>query len=117
MAEYSKLDPYQIQRITFDEESSAVKVKMIPIEMSMELSADDGDSILSLKQMQVIEALAGQVIDTSKASRMNVVSASPVACSMVINSQEISLGNLSGIHDVCSPAIKVAVACIVVLQS
>ncbi len=114
---HSKLDPYQIQRMTFDEESNSVKVTMLPVEMAMELSADDGDSVLSIPKMQVIEADADQIIDTSKAKKMNIIAGSAVACSMVINSQEISLGSLSGIHDVCSPAIKVAAACIVVLQS
>lgn len=45
--ERSRLDPTQIAQMTYDEVSRATKVKLQDTEMNMELSADDGDSVLS----------------------------------------------------------------------
>jgi hypothetical protein len=41
----SKIDPIHIQQYVFDEETESLKVKLIPIEMSIELDANDGDSV------------------------------------------------------------------------
>lgn len=113
----SKADPNQIVQITFDEELEAVRVHVLPTEMQMELSAEDGDSIQTQKQMQVIVASAGQVIDSSKASRMCLSAESVV--SMVVGELEVSLGTLTPgqVKEICSPAIKIATACTVILQS
>jgi hypothetical protein len=113
----SKMDPSQISQITFDEQLEATRVYMLPTEMEMELNADDGDSILTQKQMQVIQAEAGQLIDTSKASRMSITSESEVL--MCIDELEISLGTLTPgqVKEICTPAIKLAVACTLILQS
>lgn len=41
----SKLDPTHIAQLTYDENSEAMKVKMTDSEMSIELDANDGDSV------------------------------------------------------------------------
>ena len=42
------LDPRHIQQAVYDIESNSNRVKVVDLEMQMELSADDGDSVLSL---------------------------------------------------------------------
>lgn len=43
----SKADPSHITQMTFDEEAWAVRTRLVDTEINMELSADDGDSVLS----------------------------------------------------------------------
>lgn len=119
----SKMDVNHIQQITFDEDAEAVRVLMLPTDMSIELSAEDGDSVQTQKQMQVLEVLANQIIDTSKASKICILSEdlsveSVSAIALVLN-KEIHLMELvpGHIEAICVPAIKLSVNCIVILQS
>ena len=41
----SKIDPVHIQQYVYDDETESLKVKLIPMEMSIELDANDGDSV------------------------------------------------------------------------
>lgn len=113
----SKLDPNQIIQTTFDEQLEAQRVSVLPMEMSIELDAQDGDSVLVLKDMQVIQAMAGQLIDSSKASRMSVT----ISCNvnMIVGEVSVSLGSLAAgqVKEICSPQIQVDQNCTVILQS
>jgi hypothetical protein len=118
MSTYSKADPIQIARMTFDEEAEATRVVMVPTEMSMELSAEDGDSILAHPVMQVLEVEAGQIVDTSKARRvMSVVD--EVVITAVILSTEVPMYMLNSMlpSEICVPAIKCSKATTLILQS
>ena len=63
----TKLDPIQIQRASFDEDASAVRVSLAPTQIAVQLDHADGDSVYSHKKMQIIDYKAGQLLDTSLA--------------------------------------------------
>lgn len=113
----SKLDPSQIQQHVYDETNEALKVSLTPIEMAIELDANDGDSVLVIPKMQVIDADADQIIDTSMAKRMSV--SADCTLSLIIEDIEILAGTISAgeVREICIPQIKLSQACKVVLQS
>lgn len=43
----TKMDPVHIQQCVFDEDTESNKVKLVGTEIEIELSADDGDSVIS----------------------------------------------------------------------
>ncbi len=112
----TKMDPIQIQRASFDEAQSAVRVAMAPTEMAVELSHEDGDSVYSYKEMKVIECKAGQVIDTSLVQ--TICSTSIVAIKAVVLGEELNMGSLAILtpKEICVPAIKVMQACKLILR-
>ena len=55
MKEISKADPIQIARRVFDEESDSNRVKLVETEMAIELSAEDGDSVLAVHTSLVLQ--------------------------------------------------------------
>jgi len=65
----SKRDPNHIIQHEHDELSGAKKVKLIDTEMSIELDADDGDSVRCQSRCESIVMVPGQEIDISKYSR------------------------------------------------
>ena len=111
------MDPIHIAQSVYDADLEAQRVYMLPTELEMELNADDGDSVLALRQMQVVDAQADVLIDSSKATRMTVTETCEVK--MAVADVEISLGSLNPgqILEICSPQIKVSVSCKVILQS
>lgn len=113
---HSKLDPYQIQRMTFDEDSNSVKVTMLPMEMAVELSAEDGDSVLAVPKMQVLEVQAGDIINTSAAKK--IASHPEAGITAIIGAAEVSLGAapISGLS-ICVPSVKASIDCTIILQS
>lgn len=66
MSERSKLDQTHIAQMTFDEDSRSMKVKITDTEMSMELNADDGDSVLSKPVKLVASAMECKAEDNGK---------------------------------------------------
>lgn len=101
----SKMDPGQITQSAYDEQMEAHRVYMLPTEMEFDTH-----------NMQVHDAKAGDIIDTSEAMRINIIAVEPVEIKMIILEQEISLGNISGIKEICSPAIKAMADCLIVVQ-
>ena len=61
----SKLDPNQISQCEHDDDTGAKKVKIIGTEMSIELDAEDGDSVLSLPQ-QISSNVFDEEIDAKR---------------------------------------------------
>lgn len=61
----SKLDPTHITQMTYDENSEAVKVKIQDAEMSIELSANDGDSVTSHPVKLVASAMGCDITDNN----------------------------------------------------
>jgi hypothetical protein len=113
----SKLDSTQIFQHVYNEEKEAFSVDMLPTEMSIELNADDGDSVIARREMEVLDVSADEIIATSKHSRMSVTVETEIK--MVVSGIEISLGILAPgqVKEICSPEIIVILACKVVLQS
>jgi hypothetical protein len=60
-----------LQRV-FDSTSSALKITST--DMAIELSANDGDSVLTQRQTIQVAVTAGQIIDVSKYSRITYLS-------------------------------------------
>lgn len=59
----SKLDPVQIQQLTYDEESNAIKVKLQGTTIELELNAQDGDSVTAHPAKLIASALGCEVSD------------------------------------------------------
>lgn len=112
----SKMDPSQITQTAYDEAAEAHRVLMVPTEMSMELSADDGDSVHAIPKMQVIQVQAGQVVDSSQAK---VVTCVPEAqLTAVIGEVEVELPVVGMIPmPICTPGLKANISCTLILQS
>lgn len=125
MARSKLFDPVHILQHIYNEDSESINVELLPTEISMELNADDGDSVLVQKQMTVLDDVQdGQLIDTSKASRLCILSEdsnAQVELFAVIGNKNISLGSLSlgQIKEICLPEIFLATnsALIVILQA
>lgn len=106
------LDTNQIQKACYDPVLEAMKVSLLPTELAIELSADDGDSVISRKEMLVQSVLSDEVIDISKFSRISVLSEDlnlTIDLKVVLNENiEIAIGSiqLAAIRDVCYPKIK-----------
>lgn len=113
----TKLDPNHIAQSVFDEESQANRVQVVNTEIAIELRAEDGDSVLTQSQMQVIQCKAGDVVDTSKATKICVTAQTHL--SLVVLGNDIPLGQppIGAVLMICSPAVKVSNDCIVILQS
>ena len=125
MARSKLFDPVHILQHIYNEDSESINVELLPTEISMELNADDGDSVLVQKQMTVLDDVQdGQLIDTSKASRLCILSEdsnAQVELFAVIGNKNISLGSLSlgQIKEICLPEIFLATntSLIVILQA
>lgn len=63
----SHLDPVQIARLRFDVEKHADKVTIVD-DLHIELSHEDGDSVITKKKTVVIKLTSGQIIDLSHTS-------------------------------------------------
>lgn len=61
----SKQDPTHIQQMTFDEDKWAVRTHIVDTEMSMELSADDGDSVIAEPTRLVASAIGCDASDNN----------------------------------------------------
>ncbi|NDE09884.1 MAG: hypothetical protein EBZ95_04870 [Chitinophagia bacterium] len=112
----TKMDPIQIQRASFDEDAQAVRVAMAPTQMSVQLTHEDGDSVYSHKKMQVIECVAGQIVDTSLVE--TICCTSGISISTIVLGEEISMGTLlpMALKQICVPTIKVSTACKLILR-
>ena len=68
----SKLDPHQIMQCEHDEASMAKRVKITDTEMSMELNADDGDSVQSQPREFSNTVILNEEFDISGYKNMKV---------------------------------------------
>jgi len=68
----SRKDPNQIVQCEHDDVTGAKKVTILDTDFSMELDADDGDSVQTQARCMSIQAIDGQIIDISKYSRVKM---------------------------------------------
>lgn len=68
------LNSENIMRRVFDSTSQSLKI--VSTDMTIELSADDGDSVIPQKLTTQVAVTAGQIIDVSKYSRITYLHAS-----------------------------------------
>lgn len=113
MANNNQLDPVHIQRRSFDSEKDAMRVSMLPMEMSMELNADDGDSVLAKRQMEVVQLNNNDTVDCSKYSRImfftSDITFDKMTLKVLINNNiELPFTQLSPnvLLEICCPKIK-----------
>lgn len=66
------LDQVQIARLKFDTEKQADKVTIVD-DLHIELSHEDGDSVVTKKKTEVINLTSGQIIDLSYATTVRLV--------------------------------------------
>lgn len=108
----SKLDAVQIIRETFDAATSSSKVNIVNAEIAVELNADDGDTIVNLRNTTTFTLTSGQVLNTSRVSRIAVYSADGAAAVTLvakIGAVEISIGTLAlnTIREIALPELKI----------
>lgn len=119
----SKLDPTHIAQLTYDENSEAMKVKMTDSEMSIELDANDGDSVRTEPTKLTASAIDCTVADngTDVIPALDCQNMREVHVS-VDGSGEAQIyvspndsgnffyyigNNLGGVHQICARRIKV----------
>jgi hypothetical protein len=60
---YTRLDPNQVSRIVFDEDLEANRVTIIGTEMSIAVSAEDGDSVQTVPMALRMDLQASEELD------------------------------------------------------
>lgn len=68
----TKRDPGQIEQYEHDELANSKRVKLVDTEMSMELSADDGDSVQIQGRLDELSPVDSSPIDISMAKEIKV---------------------------------------------
>lgn len=115
----SKLDATQIAQTTFDPALEAVKVAVQSVNMDIELSADDGDSVIPQRRQTVVVVTTTTSIDTSKVSRICILNAGAATTKAAVYSAvdyPLTIAE-NVVVEICVPTLKITGACIVVLQS
>jgi Rod binding domain-containing protein len=109
-----------VLRAVYNSEDKALTAKMLPMEMAVELSHEDGDSILAhkaVKQLTLSANVAGNVLGHN---RLSVYSAANTPVYVAADSAQewILLGNTNAVGllsaDVCANFIKCNANCKVV---
>lgn len=104
-------------------DSTTNSLKMTSSDMSIELSADDGDSVVPQKKTLQIAVTAGQIVDVSKYSQITYLHPSnphsDLKIMMLDGITEISAPNLTTGHtfNICAASIKIVSAGEIVLKS
>jgi hypothetical protein len=115
----SKMDPVHMLQESYDEATQSFNMQLKNLEMAIELSAADGDSVLTQPQMLELKVTAGDIIDTSKYTKICALGASTLVSAVMSDSVEIELPALpqGAVVAICVPKIKVMSDCYIILQS
>jgi hypothetical protein len=115
----SKVDPVHMMQFAFDDASESFKTKLTDTEIAMELSAEDGDSVISKREFLVVS------LDENSAP-LNVSMYSQVCCygdatTMIIQLEDNSiLAEIvlvpNTVTQILAPYIKVNKPCKLVLR-
>jgi hypothetical protein len=110
MAEKTRLDMVHIAQLSFDEELGASRVHLVDADLAIELSADDGDSVITKKQTKSIPVKDGDVLDLSMASKVCLIGAEGAKLSAVLDNEEILVYNIvkGSIVDICLTKVKIS---------
>lgn len=118
----SKYDPNHITQIVFDEESRANRVKLVDTQISIEVRAEDGDSITSHPVKLTISSLGctsddigKEIVPPMDCSSLRELHASIegtgqvliLASPMAIGDFFYEVGSANQIHKICAKRIKV----------
>ena len=118
MARSKNLDPVHMIQHSYDEDSESFKMKLTDTEIAMELSADDGDSVFIFKQMLVLDVKAGELIDSSKYSKICIyedeITLSLLKSDDILLHKQLMIKGV--IIDILAPKISVDRDCTIVLR-
>ncbi len=109
MSDMSKLDKHQMDKMTFDEDTRSRRMFIAGGEISMELSADDGDSVLVKKDTQIIEISNNEIVDLSRFSKICLIGAQSCQLKAIIDNQEFPLYNIAEgeVKQICLASVKI----------
>lgn len=109
-----------VLRTSYDPDTKALKAKMIPMEMSVELSADDGDSVLTYKAVKQLTLNANTQGNVLGYNKLSVYSTANTAVYVAADSslEWVLVGNTNAVGlltvDVCANFVKCNANCKVV---
>lgn len=103
----------------YNEDSQSFSMHLKDLQIAIELDANDGDSVQIQPQMHELKVLSGDIIDTSKASKICVLGASPTIKAVMSDNVEIAMGTLTEkvVTSICVPKLKIMADCYIILQS
>ncbi len=85
----SRLDPVQMQQMAFDEDLGASRVHLVDADIAIELAAEDGDSVITKVQSEVIPVSDEQVLDLSMYTKVCLIGANQAHLKLVVDNKEI----------------------------
>lgn len=116
----SKADPIHIQQLTFNEESKAVRVDLVPTQMNVALTHTDGDSVYTVKRMTVVDAKVGDIINCEEVETICRLTGTIENVHVYLGPEDLLIDALKLQKAVptiiCVPAIQVKEDCILVLR-
>ena len=108
----TKLDRNQIEKMSFDELTRSRRVYLAGGELSIELNAEDGDSVLVKHDTQVIEINNDDVVYLSRFSKICLIGAESCQIKAFIDNQEFVLYNITQgeVKQICLTSVKIGLA-------
>lgn len=115
----SKMDPVHMLQESYDEGTQSFNMQLKNLEIAIELDADDGDSVQIQTKMQELKVMAGEIIDTSKASKICALGLSTPIKAVMSDGNEIDMDPLVNgkVTSICVPKLKIMDDCYIILQS
>lgn len=112
MSDMSKLDKHQMDKITFDEETRSRRMYIAGGELSMELNAEDGDSVLVKQDTQIIQINNGDVVDLSRFSKICLIGAESCQIKAFVDNKEFLLYTMAQgeVKQICLTSVKIGLS-------
>lgn len=112
MSDMSKLDKHQMDKLTFDEQTRSRRMFLAGGELSIELSADDGDSVLVKHDTQVIEISNNEIVDLSRFSKVCLIGAESCQIKALVDNQEFLLYTVTQgeVKQICLTSVKIGLS-------
>lgn len=118
MAEQTRIPGDHVLNRAFDRETDTLKTQLMNADIAIELSAEDGDSVIAKKEHTAQSITSGDIIDVSGMSKAAVylignttelkIEASPLSSGDVfITIHAASTSNSVVIKDICAERLKI----------
>lgn len=110
--EQTKLDPNQISQSEHDQVAKAKKVKIVDTAFSIELDAEDGDSVISKKQTKAVLISDGVILDLSMVGKVCLFGANSAKLEIMLDSVQLDAYTIQKgiVQDVCLTQVKVTLS-------
>lgn len=107
----SKYDSAQIPKLTFDPLTNSNKVTLVSTDISIELSAADGDSVISKSMASSMILVSGQIVDISQANELMFASLDNITVNILLRLDNIDIPVYTAIptnqvKDICLTTVK-----------